>query len=376
MLEPELKTIENLKLIPSSLTMIREVHRCGATTRVDIAKNVALSTQSVTRITKELLDAGILVEGERRNGGRGQPAIYLTVAPGRFVSFGLVFEHDRITCAAYDLTGEELFLLKQRGNFDNAQQVVEVSRKMLAAAVAQVPDDAFALGVGISISGFFTDPISRRFISRNDVDGWRQFDLAVDFHPPVEMPVFIENDGRAAAIGQAINGVAKGYQSFFLILMTKGLGGGFVNAGQLIRGRQGNAGEVAVMVPPTPSTKRPTDESLKTFLLSKWGSAPTSGEIERALLQQDADVLEWIAGAAETMSPIVNTISALFDPAAIILAGRLLPSVRQAIADRLQISGVNYMGYEAMPPAIIVDPRTDCLTVGAACLPIAAFLGG
>lgn len=354
--------------------VIREVHRCGAATRVDIAKTTGLSTQSLTRITKELLDGGLLVEGERRNGGRGQPAIYLTVAPGQFVSFGLVFEHDRITCVAYDLTGEELFLLKRRGAYEDAQKAVAESLEMLTAAIAQVPDNAFALGVGISISGFFTEPGSRRFVSRNDIAGWQKFDLSVDYKPPIEMPVFVENDGRAAAIGQAVNGVAKGYQSFFLILMTKGIGGGFVTDGQLIRGRQGNAGEVAKLVPPTPSTRRPTAESLKNHLFEKWGSVPTDAEIERALLLDDADIAEWLEGAAETMTPVANMIVALFDPEAIVLAGRLLPSIRKAIADRMIVNGISYKGFEALKPTLVIDPKTDSLTVGAASLPIAAFL--
>jgi len=369
-----LKTLNDLSLIPSNFAVIREVHRCGAATRVDIARTTGLSTQSLTRITKELLDGGLLVEGERRNGGRGQPAIYLTVAPGQFVSFGLVFEHDRITCVAYDLTGEELFLLKRRGAYEDAQKAVTESLEMLTAAIAQVPDSAFALGLGISISGFFTDPKSRRFVSRNDIEGWQKFDLSIDYKPPIEMPVFIENDGRAAAIGQAVNGVAKGYQSFFLILMTKGIGGGFVNDGQLIRGRQGNAGEVAKLVPPTPSTKRPTAESLKKYLHEKWGSVPTDAEIERALLQGDADIHAWLDGAAESMEPVTKTIVAMFDPEAIVLAGRLIPSVRKALADRMVVSGISYKGFEALKPTIIVDPKTDSLTVGAASLPIAAFL--
>lgn len=371
-----MKTLDDLSLIPSNFAVIREVHRCGATTRVDIARSTGLSTQSLTRITKELLDGGLLVEGERRNGGRGQPAIYLTVAPGQFVSFGLVFEHDRITCVAYDLTGEELFLLKRRGAYEDAQKAVDESSEMLTAAIAQAPDGAFALGVGISISGFFTGPESRRFVSRNDVEGWQKFDLSVDYKPPIEMPVFIENDGRAAAIGQALNGVAKGFQSFFLILMTKGIGGGFVTDGQLIRGRQGNAGEVAKLVPPTPSTRRPTAESLKNYLLEKWGSVPTDAEIERALLLNDADIAEWLDGAAETMTPVVNTIVALFDPEAIVLAGRLLPSIRKAIADRMIVNGISYRGFEALKPTLVIDPKTDSLTVGAASLPIAAFLSG
>ena len=367
-----MRHIDELALIPSHLAVIREVHRSASTTRVDLAAATGLSTQSLTRITKQLLDEELLVEGERRNVGRGQPAIFLSIRPGRLVSFGLVMEHDQITCVAAELGGEQIFYLKRRGDFEKADIAVKEAEAMLETAAAQAPDDAFALGVGVSVSGFFIEEGSRRFVSRNDVKGWSAIDLCKSLKVPAPMPVFVENDGRAAAIGQAVDGIGRDIDNFFLVLMTKGLGGGYVYNGELIRGRLGNAGEISALVPP--SEERPTAEGLMDFLRQRWGAAPSEAEIERGVKDADAAMMEWLDNAAGVLRPALDVIIALLDPKAIILAGRLSPSVRSAMAERLKIEGVNYAGYHAQTPEIIVDPKTDCLSVGAAALPVASFL--
>lgn len=369
-----LKPLHDLDLIPSHLAVLREIHRAGAATRVDLAKSTGLSAQSLTRLTKQLIDDGFLTEGERRIQGRGQPAIYLSIAPGRLVSFGLVFEHDQITCVANELGGGLVFYLKRRGAYAEARHAVAEATAMLAAAVAQAPADAYALGVGASISGFFLDAHSRRAVSRNDVEGWINVDLTTDLPLPVPMPVFVENDGRAAAMGQAVDGVGKNLESFFLVLMTKGIGGGFVNRGRLVRGRLGNAGEIATFVPKTPSVWRPTSEALARRLNEKWGLAPNDAEIEDAVRRGDPTVNEWLDNAASGLLPALHAVNALIDPQAIIFAGRLSPSVRRALADRIRLEGVSYAGYEAPAPEVIIDPKTDCLTVGAYSLPVASLL--
>lgn len=368
--------VRNLQLIPSQTSVIREIHKCGSTTRVDLAGTTGLSTQSLTRITKQLIDDGLIVEGERRHTGRGQPAVCISIAPGRLVSFGLVIEHDQITCVATELGGERIFYLRRRGDFGNADHVVDEASSMLKTAVDQCPANAIALGVGVSQSGFFLERDSRRVASRNDPTGYAKLDLRTALKLPEDMPVFVENDGRAAAIGQAVDGVGKGLESFFLILMTKGIGGGFVHKGELIRGRLGNAGEVANFVPSAPSHLKPSAESLRDFLKSRWGYTPSDDEIEVAAGRKDRDFEEWLCGAVESLEPVLEAITTLLDPEAIILAGRLLPSVRRAIAERARVNGISYKDFRAPVPDIIVDPRTDCLSVGACALPVASFLYG
>ncbi|PCI50992.1 MAG: hypothetical protein COB49_03080 [Alphaproteobacteria bacterium] len=366
--------IDQLELTPSQTIILREVHRATTASRVDLSRITGLSTQSLTRITKQLIDMGILVEGERRINGRGQPAIHLSISPSRFVSFGIVIEHDQITCVAVEMCGEQILYLKRRGNYMCAKDALSEAQFMLSTAVSQAPKNSYALGVGISVSGFFYKEASRKFISYNDPNGWRKIDLTKDLKMPINMPIIVENDGRSAAIGQAIDGVGRNLDSFFLILMTQDVGGGFVHKGDLIRGQLGNAGEVGEFVPRGPSAIRPTTESLEKFLKNKFGTMLSDLEIEKALLHKDKIIYEWVEGAAESLKPALSAITKLLDPYAIILAGRLLPSLREAVASKIKIDGLSFQGLSAPTPRIIVDPRTDNPCLGASALPVALFL--
>lgn len=353
---------------------MREIHRAGTASRVDLARATGLSTQSLTRITKDLLDRGYVVEGERRFGGRGQPAILLSIAPGRFISFGLVFEHDRITCIAMEMGGEEIFRLRRRGRFNAAGDAVAAAAKMLSDAIPQVPDESVVLGLGISVSGFFFDGGAARVVSRNDPEGWRATDLRQVFEDEFNMPVTVENDGSVAAVGQALSGVATGLDDFFLVLMTKGVGGGFVHDGRLVRGRLGNAGELAALMPVDAAAIRPSEESLDAFLKARWGASPTAAQIDAALRAGDTAIDDWLEQATAVLEPALSAVTALLDPGAIVFAGRLPVSIREALARRVVITGPSFAGIDAPVPDILIDPKTDCLAVGAASLPVLSFL--
>src|SRR5207237_5672886 len=58
------------------------------------------------------------------------------------------------------------------------------------------------------------------------------------------IPVFIENDAAAAAIGEMQFGSGHQYRSFFYVLITAALGGGFVADSTYFRGANGRSGEI------------------------------------------------------------------------------------------------------------------------------------
>ena len=58
------------------------------------------------------------------------------------------------------------------------------------------------------------------------------------------VPAFITNDAKAAAIGEMVYGGAKGMKDFVVITLGTGLGSGIVVNGKLVYGHDGLAGEV------------------------------------------------------------------------------------------------------------------------------------
>ncbi len=59
-----------------------------------------------------------------------------------------------------------------------------------------------------------------------------------------DLPVFLENDANAAALGEALYGVGRHSSSVYYVTVSSGIGGGYVYKKQLIRGANGYAGEI------------------------------------------------------------------------------------------------------------------------------------
>ena len=60
--------------------------------------------------------------------------------------------------------------------------------------------------------------------------------------------VFIENDVRAAALGEHVLGAGRGYESMLAVFVGSGVGGGIVVNGRLYHGAFGGAGEIGHVV--------------------------------------------------------------------------------------------------------------------------------
>lgn len=67
-------------------------------------------------------------------------------------------------------------------------------------------------------------------------------DMMKEYYP--ELPVYLNNDAKAAAIGEMIYGGAQGMKNFIMITLGTGLGSGFVVNGELVYGHDGFAGEL------------------------------------------------------------------------------------------------------------------------------------
>jgi glucokinase len=81
-----------------------------------------------------------------------------------------------------------------------------------------------------------------------NVPGFEGVRVASFLEPRLGCPVHIENDGNAAAHGEALFGMGKRYRSFALFTLGTGIGGGIVIDGRVRTGAYGFAAEVGHIV--------------------------------------------------------------------------------------------------------------------------------
>lgn len=74
--------------------------------------------------------------------------------------------------------------------------------------------------------------------------GWTKVNLGNIIQKEFEIDCYVENDANAAAIGEMIFGAGKKFNSFVMITLGTGVGGGIILNRKLYRGEIGAAGEV------------------------------------------------------------------------------------------------------------------------------------
>ena len=92
-------------------------------------------------------------------------------------------------------------------------------------------------------------------VSPLNISGWRGFPLRARLAARLGVPVWVDNDAKALALGEGWLGAAAGWRDFLAMVVSTGVGGGIVLDGRLLDGAAGNAGHIGhvIVVPDGPS---------------------------------------------------------------------------------------------------------------------------
>ena len=120
----------------------------------------------------------------------------------------------------------------------------EVFAALLKTVRAVEPDGVAACGVG-SIG-----PMTKHgaTVSPVNTPGWRGFPLLSRLQAELPVPVVVDNDAKALAVGEGWKGAGRGVPNFLAMVVSTGVGGGLVVDGRLLDGAEGNAGHVGHVV--------------------------------------------------------------------------------------------------------------------------------
>jgi glucokinase len=85
-------------------------------------------------------------------------------------------------------------------------------------------------------------------VSPLNIVAWRDFPLRDRLSELVGLPVYVDNDAKALALGEAWMGAARGARHFVAMVVSTGVGGGLVVDGRLLDGAGGNAGHIGHVI--------------------------------------------------------------------------------------------------------------------------------
>lgn len=346
----------------------------AAKTKQEIAALTGLTVPAITNITNRLLEDGLIVEAGKLYGSRGQPAMTFAINPDGCFSIGLNIDRDHITIVLLDFAGQVRARAAREVAFASPEDVTVFFETAWKTFVKTKGVKAERIvGVGVAIP----DDIANVDLPHRPAayEAWNRVDVRRLLSRRHDLPVTIENDAAAAALGELHFGHGMQKPSFFYMLISSGLGGGLVVEGEYFRGAQGRSGELGFLpVKSSRTTAATLQEAVSLSALNEvLGDALTTGDPSQlGDLPADAQtrIADWLELAADLLCDPMVSISCLINPQAVYIGGRLPEPLIDRLAAALTEKLAARRSILQMAPVYRAALATDAPAMGAAIIPI------
>ena len=229
-----------------ALVIVLDEIRLGRSrSRSELVQRTGLGRAIVAQRVGELLDRGLVVEGEvgPSTGGRPPRQLRFNADAGQVLVADL--GATSIAVALTDLAGRIL------GHYAEPADVASGPELILGRVdelFGEVQHTARSIagpvwGVGLGVPG----PVefaSGRPISPPIMPGWDGYPIRERFAARFDAPVWVDNDVNVLTLGEWRSGIAQGHDNVVVIKIGTGIGAGIISDGRLHRGAQGSAGDV------------------------------------------------------------------------------------------------------------------------------------
>jgi predicted NBD/HSP70 family sugar kinase len=349
----------------------------GPITRTDLADITGLTPPAIANITKRLMQDNLIKEAGKVRGARGQPPLKLVINPDSWFSIGVNVDRDHMTLVVLDFQGTVRARSSREIQFALPGTVQSFFQRSIGHLLDKASIAASQL-VGIGVA--FPDDIQQAELPDQPqaYAAWGSVAVQGLFAAPLKVPVFVENDAAAAAMGEMQFGRGHQYQSFFYILITAALGGGLVIDGHYFRGANGRSAELGWLRGHDGFSRTRQLQNIVSLsaLNSRLAAAGYRICSPRALTRLDAGgqsiVAAWVETSVGALLEPLLAINCLINPQAVLIGGRLPAGIVEELARRLN---ERLHPYVATMPAIAPVERAvmsdDAPAVGAAILPFA-----
>ncbi len=213
----------------------------GPLSRVELARRLDLSAPSLSRLTKPLVDSGLLVEvddSRSRDPRLGRPQRPLDVVPDAHHFIGVKLTGDVAYGVVTTLRADVVAAAERPLSSASVEAAVAVIAELTATLAGKVPS---VTALGISIGGRSPD---HSLVSTAPFLGWLDVPLGELVESATGLPVVVENDLVALTEAEHWFGAGRDVQRFAVITIGAGVGYGLVVGGHVVTGIDAGFGPV------------------------------------------------------------------------------------------------------------------------------------
>jgi glucokinase-like ROK family protein len=224
--------------------VLDQVRSGAARTRPEISRALGLGRNIVAQRASQLLDLGLLAEGElaRSTGGRAPRALRFRAEAGCILVAEL--GATSIGVAIADLRGQLTSVREEPADVTvGPEPILRRVAELFTKILGDQPEPVEVWGVGIGLPG----PVefaTGRPIAPPIMPGWDGYDVRGYLSERFGAPVWVDNDVNIMALGELRGGLAQGERDVIYLKIGSGIGAGLVSGARLHRGAQGCAGDV------------------------------------------------------------------------------------------------------------------------------------
>ncbi|MDG9719510.1 ROK family transcriptional regulator [Streptomyces sp. DH24] len=302
----------------------------GPLSRTELARRLDLSAGSLTRLTKPLIESGLLVEvpeaGVSAEARQGRPSQPLDVVAESRAFIGFKITGDMVYGVVTTLRSEIVARHDRPLTTQEPAEVADLLGEMTAELTRDHPGIA---GVGIGVGGLVRD---RSVVAESPFLGWRDVGLAELVAERTGLPVVVENDLASLVEAETWFGAGRGLDRFVVLTIGAGLGYGLVLGGRRVPCAEEDRGFGRHWIlrpdgPLTPDGQRGSAVSLLTIpsiryqIRAATGRDHTYEEILALAAEGEPMSARVVDEAACALGTLVAQISNFVMPQKILLAG-------------------------------------------------------
>jgi predicted NBD/HSP70 family sugar kinase len=354
----------------------------GAQARSHLVRSAGLTAPTLTRVTQNLIDQGLIKESRKlHDGHRGKPAQLLTLDPEGAYSVGIAVQSEYVSVCLIDLVGNLRGETFKNLDVSQPEPIAKLCQQMLAKLIAESGIARKRIvGAGVCMPGTTISEASQARTSGvpgflpEEFAAWHGVDFGRLFTKALNLPTWFENSSKASALADTYFGAGQKLANFAVVHIGYGIGGGIVLNRRLYRGALGRAAEFGGLFPY--KEIRPSGRDLLLFLADRMKRPPRHmRELGDAGLPKDL-IDAWVERVKPRLASLCVQVAVILDLPAIVLNGLLPVNVLNPLAQAMREHLPQLIPAGVATPEILVSGLSQGgLGIGAASLPLYFITG-
>ena len=339
--------IGNVDLVKqlNSAAVYRLIDQHGPISRIQIAEQSQLAPASVTKITRQLIERGLIKEVDQQASTGGRRAISIITETRNFHAIGVRLGRHDTTLTLYDLSSkavaEEHYPLPERTQETLEHALLNTIGTFIESCQRKIRE---LIAISVILPGL-VDPESGviRYMPHIPVENWR---LVEALEKRFKVTCFVGHDIRSLALAEHYFGASQDCEDSILVRVHRGAG--IISNGRIFIGRNGNVGEIGhIQVDPlgerchcgnfgcleTVAANAAIEQRVRHLLEQGYQSRVTLDDchiktICKAANKGDALATEVIEHVGRHLGKTIAIAINLFNPQKVVIAGEIIEADR------------------------------------------------